>query len=97
MARQTSKQTSKKNKAIIEAGKAGVETKPIQLGRPVDPNKARRKKYTTMLNPELGKWLKIEALRRGLTAADLLEQIIKDYLRTSIEDINVDDVMAAIK
>lgn len=93
------RQTVKNNKKVAEQSTAKENTTTIQIkiGRPVDPKKARRKKYTTMLNPELGKWLKIEALRRGLTAADLLEQIIKDYLKANVEDINVDDVMAAIK
>lgn len=92
------RQNVKNNKEVIEQPTTeDTTTIQIKIGRPVDPKKARRKKYTTMLNPELGKWLKIEALRRSMTAADLLEQIIKDYLRTNVEDINVDDVMAAIK
>jgi len=49
-------------------------------GRPVDPNKSKRKKFTTMVNPSLSQKLKIKAVKAGVTVADLLEDMIKKNL-----------------
>ena len=54
-------------------------------GRPVDPNKARRKKYTTMADPELIKRMKIDAINKGITTADLLEELMIKHLAKSIK------------
>jgi predicted HicB family RNase H-like nuclease len=42
--------------------------------------KAYRKKFTTMVDPALSKRLKMEALQREISVADILEEIIKNHL-----------------
>lgn len=52
-----------------------------KYGRPPDPTKANRKKYTTYLDENLRDKLKIEAIKRGMTGADLLHEILRDYFK----------------
>jgi len=53
-----------------------------KYGRPTDPDKAGRKTFTTVLQKDLIKKLKIKALNEDVTVADLLEQIITPHLST---------------
>lgn len=57
------------------------EEKKEKYGRPPDPSKANRVKYTTYLDADLRDRLKIEAINRGVTGADLLEQILLDFFK----------------
>lgn len=52
-----------------------------QKARPIDPSKHMRKKYTTMADPELIKQMEIRAIEQNMTIADLLEKLMKDYLK----------------
>ena len=45
--------------------------------------KSHRIRLTTMLNPELKTRLKIQAISKGVTPADLLEEMIQEYLSTA--------------
>lgn len=46
-----------------------------------DNPKAYRRKFTTMLDPELSNRLKVEAIQQSKTAADLLEEILTAYFK----------------
>ncbi len=56
----------------------GVEQKPF--GRPKKEAALGRKAFTTSLAPSLSHKLKQKALERGITTADLLDQILKEQL-----------------
>ncbi len=52
----------------------------LKYGRPQKEIAVGRTKFTTMLQPEVVKGLKREAIDRGVTVADLLETILSNYL-----------------
>ncbi len=43
------------------------------------PSANERKKFTTMMRPDMSQQLKLEALQQGKSAADLLEEILMEY------------------
>ena len=51
----------------------------LKYGRPQKEIAVGRTKFTTMLQPEVVKGLKREAIDRGVTVADLLETILENY------------------
>ena len=51
----------------------------LKYGRPQKEIAVGRTKFTTMLQPEVVKGLKREAIDRGVTVADLLETILGGY------------------
>ena len=58
------------------------EKTPVEkYGRPPDPEKQQRVKFTTMLKPDLRDTLKKTAIDRGITAADLLDEILRTYFK----------------
>lgn len=61
--------------------KSQVGQKKEKYGRPPDPAKTDRVKFTTMLDPELRDQLKKRAIDQGISVADLLERLVKAYLR----------------
>ena len=63
---------------ITEA--ADIKNK-VQKTRPINPNKNMRKEYSIMADPELIKQMKIRAIQQNMTIADLLEKLMKDYLK----------------
>jgi hypothetical protein len=48
-------------------------------GRPIKESSIGRTKYTTALSKDQIRFLRVEAAKRDLTPADLLEIIISDY------------------
>lgn len=52
-----------------------------QYGRPIKKKAIGKVKFTTMLNKDLRNQLKHIATDREISLADLLEEIIKDYLK----------------
>jgi len=50
-------------------------------GRPKDPKKSSRTKYTTMADPTIIKQMKIKAIQQDMTTADLLEVLMVEYLK----------------
>lgn len=76
-------------KNVSDATNQPIEEKikDIQIGRPIDANKALRKKYTTMVNPMLSTALKMEAAFQQKSAADLLEEILYIHLDKRIDKI----------
>ena len=55
--------------------------KKVQKARPINPSTNMRKEFTTMANPELIKQMEIRAIEQNTTIADLLEKLMKDYLK----------------
>jgi hypothetical protein len=51
----------------------------LKYGRPQKEIAAGRTKFTTMLQPEMVKQLKRQAIDMGITVADLLETLLVDY------------------
>ena len=51
----------------------------LKYGRPQKEIAAGRTKFTTMLQPEMVKQLKRQAIDDGITVADLLETLLVDY------------------
>lgn len=51
----------------------------LKYGRPQKEIAAGRTKFTTMLQPEMVKQLKRQAIDQGITVADLLETLLVDY------------------
>jgi hypothetical protein len=51
----------------------------LKYGRPQKEIAAGRTKFTTMLQPEMVKQLKRQAIDKGITVADLLETLLVDY------------------
>ena len=51
----------------------------LKYGRPQKEIAVGRTKFTTMLQPEVVKGLKRQAIDRGVTVADLLETILSSY------------------
>ena len=47
-------------------------------GRPIKESAIGREKFTTMLLPKWKVELKVEAVRKGITTADLMEEILKE-------------------
>jgi dTDP-4-dehydrorhamnose reductase len=52
-----------------------------QYGRPIKKKAIGRVKFTTMLNKDLRNKLKHISTDKEISLADLLEEIIKDYLK----------------
>ena len=52
-----------------------------QYGRPIKRKAIGRVKFTTMLNKDLRNQLKHIATDKEISLADLLEEIIRDYLK----------------
>ena len=50
-----------------------------QYGRPLKESAIGREKFTTMLQPDLVKSLKRQAIDEGITVADLLENILAEF------------------
>ena len=61
------------------------------IGRPKKNVSANRVKLTTKLNESLIKYLKIEAVERGVSNADFLEDIIIDYIRNNPTEYEFSD------
>ena len=47
-----------------------------------------KQKFTTTLDSELIKQLKIQAIRENCSVAEILEQLISDYLKNNQEQLN---------
>ena len=54
----------------------------LKYGRPQKEIAAGRVKFTTMLQPEIVKQLKRQAIDDGITVADLLESLLQEYFST---------------
>jgi hypothetical protein len=52
----------------------------IKYGRPQKLIATGRTKFTTMLQPDIVKELKMQAIKKGITVADLLETVLENYL-----------------
>ena len=64
---------------ILEQSQREEEVSP-QYGRPIKKRAIGRVKFTTMLNKDLRNQLKHISTDKEISLADLLEEIIRDYL-----------------
>lgn len=79
------KESLKKLKSTLpEANQVEDQLKQMigqKSGRPLKTAAVGRRKFTTQLQPKLIADLKKAAIDKEITAADLLEQILKDYFK----------------
>jgi hypothetical protein len=73
------KKTVAKITKIEKPAKVVVKSDTPQYGRPLKEIAIGREKFTTMLQPDLVKSLKRQAIDEGITVADLLETILSDF------------------
>ena len=64
---------------VVKVKKTEIAYTQLKYGRPQKEIAVGRTKFTTMLQPEVVKGLKREAIDRGVTVADLLETILGNY------------------
>ncbi|MFM2267111.1 MAG: hypothetical protein RL757_552 [Bacteroidota bacterium] len=64
---------------IEKTAKAAPKNDTPQYGRPLKEIAIGREKFTTMLQPDLVKSLKRQAIDEGITVADLLENILSEF------------------
>jgi dTDP-4-dehydrorhamnose reductase len=66
---------------ILKQSQKEEEEISPQYGRPIKKRAIGRVKFTTMLNKDLRNKLKHISTDKEISLADLLEEIIKDYLK----------------
>ncbi len=64
---------------IEKVAKVAPKNDTPQYGRPLKEIAIGREKFTTMLQPDLVKSLKRQAIDEGITVADLLENILSEF------------------
>jgi hypothetical protein len=55
---------------------------PKQIGRPIKSNAIGRVKFTTAIRADVVKWVKMQAVERSLSPADVLEEALLAFMES---------------